>query len=217
MKEVFRCAIFALLCAYGHAQCCVGTITGMEQTMYSVQPPKSEVECYMRAAALNGNTNWLAACPTSCLALTCTGELGTSTGMLFRKLVMSCTTAESQTASIMGQETTMSQQGYSGVQCVQVAAATHTCSTNSSGVTSCACNPGYTASDGGPCSPCPYATYKGSIGQYSTVVLCCLSLYLSNVTHVVICNLPQPCVRCTEHCTDKFDERHLITSAYCRQ
>lgn len=184
MKGAFRCALFALLCAYGRAQlmkqCCVGTISGWGSP--DVQQPRSELECYMRYAQnplFNSNTNWQP-CQQSCMALTCTGF----SAELYTKHVLSCTTPELQTASIAGEQTQMMMQGYSGVQCV--AAATHTCSTNSSGVTSCSCNPGYTASDGGPCSPCPYATYKDSIGQYPIVVLCCLSLYLSNVTHGVL-------------------------------
>jgi hypothetical protein len=59
-----------------------------------------------------------------------------------------------------------------------------------SALTACTCNPGYTGPDGEACQSCPVGTYKIGAGK-------CKSM--------VICNLPQPCVRCTEHCTDKFD------------
>jgi hypothetical protein len=183
MKGAFRCVIFALLCEYGHAQCCVGST-------YSFVPTDA-VQCN------NAGQNWVAACESgrSCLVLTCSGTLGTNTGMFYTKLVSSCTTAQLQTASIAEEETAMSQGGYTEVQCVAAAVTTpyDTCSNNccsnsstSSGgnvLTSCSCNRGYNPSDGGQCSPCPYGTYKDSIGQYSIVILCCLSLYLSYVTN----------------------------------
>ena len=162
--------------------CCAGSHTDFK----SSNPffPTDAVQCN------NMGKNWVAACESglSCLVLTCSGTLGTNTGMFYTKLVSSCTTAQLQTASIAEEETAMSQGGYTEVQCVAAFVTTHTCSksSNSSGgnvLTSCSCNPGYTASDGGPCSPCPYGTYKDSIGQYSIVILCCLSLYLSYVTN----------------------------------
>jgi hypothetical protein len=185
MKGAFRCVIFALLCEYGHAQCCVGSHTDL--TSSNPFFPTDSVQCN------NMGKNWVAACESglSCLVLTCSGTLGTNTGMFYTKLVSSCTTAQLQTASIAAEETAMLQGGYTEVQCVAAAVTTHTCSNSSNSstssggnvLTSCSCNPGYTASDGGPCSPCPYGTYKDSIGQYSIVVLCCLSLYLSNFAH----------------------------------
>jgi hypothetical protein len=60
----------------------------------------------------------------------------------------------------------------------------------SSFLTSCKCNRGYTGPDGDACQPCPVGTYKDSPGKCKAMV---------------ICNLPQPCVRRNEHCTDKFD------------
>jgi hypothetical protein len=182
MKGAFRCVIFALLCEYGHAQCCVGS------TYSSV--PTDAVQCN------NAGQNWVAACESglSCLVLTCSGKMYPS--MTITKLVSSCTTAQLQTASIAAEETAMSQSAsYTEVQCVAAAVTTpyDTCSNNccsnsstSSGgnvLTSCSCNRGYNPSDGGQCSPCPYGTYKDSIGQYSIVILCCLSLYLSYVTN----------------------------------
>ena len=63
-------------------------------------------------------------------------------------------------------------------------------SKGNSNLTACKCNSGYTGPDGEECQSCPVGTYKNSPGKCKAMV---------------ICNLPQPCVRCTEHCTDKFD------------
>jgi hypothetical protein len=63
-------------------------------------------------------------------------------------------------------------------------------SEGNSNLTACKCNSGYTGPDGEACQSCPVGTYKNSPGKCKAMVTC---------------NLPQPCVRCTEHCTDKFD------------
>jgi hypothetical protein len=63
-------------------------------------------------------------------------------------------------------------------------------SKGNSNLTACKCNRGYTGPGGEACQSCPVGTYKDSPGKCKTMV---------------ICSLPQPCVRRTEHCTDKFD------------
>jgi len=180
MKGAFRCVIFALLCEYGHAQCCVGPYTDYKGRNPFF--PTDAVHC------INPGQNWVAACESgrSCLVLTCSGTLA---GMsMTTKLVSSCTTAQLQTASIAAEQTAMVQGGYTEVKCVADTCSNNCCSNSSTSsggnvLTSCSCNRGYNPSDGGQCSPCPYGTYKDSIGQYSIVILCCLSLYLSYVTN----------------------------------
>jgi hypothetical protein len=77
MKGALRFVIFALVCAYAHAQCCNGAVI----TMDGKDPvqPKTEETC-KAGKDIAGNAGVWKACDTglSCLAMKCTAKQGST-------------------------------------------------------------------------------------------------------------------------------------------
>jgi hypothetical protein len=101
------------VCAYAHAQCCVGTFTTKDGS--NPVQPKDETAC-KAAPTISGMGTWYATCTmgTSCLTMTCTGKQGTTS--LKASLPM-CTTALLQTGMVEATQTTLTQAGATEVKC----------------------------------------------------------------------------------------------------
>jgi hypothetical protein len=72
MKGALRFVIFALLCVYAHAQCCVGGVS----TNDGKDPvnPKTEADC----GKASGSWNAACATGTSCMSIKCSGKQGST-------------------------------------------------------------------------------------------------------------------------------------------
>ena len=116
MTGALRFVIFALVCAYAHAQCCAGMFSGMDGK--DAVQPKDEAAC-KAAKTMTGSSGgtWTATCAsgTSCLALKCTGKQGTTA---VNALIPSCNTDAVLTASIDSMQKGLAAIGATEVKCI---------------------------------------------------------------------------------------------------
>ena len=114
MKGTLRFVIFALVCAYAHAQCCVGTFT----TIDGKDPVQAKDETACKAAKdITGSTgSWQATCTagTSCMIMQCTGKQGTTA---LKAIGPMCSTAALQTALVDAWQKTLTVAGATEVKC----------------------------------------------------------------------------------------------------
>ena len=106
--------IFALVCAYAHAQCCEGTFT----TIDGKDPvqPKDEVACKAAPTQPGWQGIWKAACATgtSCVTMQCTGKQGTTA---LKAISPMCSTAALQTGLVDTWQKTLTTGGVTEVKC----------------------------------------------------------------------------------------------------
>ena len=114
MKGALRFVIFAVVCAYAHAQCCMGTFS----TIDGKDPvqAKDETACKAAKDMASQGGNWKAACDTgtSCLTMQCTGKQGTSA---VKAIIPMCSTAALQTGMVDAWQKTLTLAGATEVKC----------------------------------------------------------------------------------------------------
>jgi hypothetical protein len=114
MKGTLRLVIFALVCAYAHAQCCVGTFT----TMDGKDPvqAKDETACKAAKDMTGSGGSWMATCTagTSCMVMQCTGKQGATA---VKAIGPMCSTAALQTALVDTWQKTLTTGGVTEVKC----------------------------------------------------------------------------------------------------
>jgi hypothetical protein len=120
MKGPLLFVIFAVVCAYAHAQCCVGdftTMDGKDPVQWSLFEKLTEFEFKAKdeTACKAACGAWIPTCTAgeSCMIMACTGKQGTTA---FKRMTPMCSSAGSQHITYVWQEA-LTAAGATEVEC----------------------------------------------------------------------------------------------------